>query len=288
MIRQKNLDVGLRAIVNGLMVGNIYYVGTNGDNAASGAEYKRRLKNLYYAAPRLVSGNNDYVLCFGSETGPAAVEISAANAHVIGCSMPIGDTMGRGYAYTCPATVDTLQPTTAADYLEIANIKFVCSASDHILVDDAGADDVYFHHNTILGSTTASDAIRLDVEGPRWTINDNIFQLCKLSIDTAAASQVIMRNHIYDLDIGAKGIVLGAASHYSIVTYNTINLVGGTGDVGITIASSADYCEVAYNLFAGTCSDMIADSGTGTTMHHNYSSAVTGTSGASIQLVVIT
>ena len=288
MIRQKNLDVGLRAIVNGLMVGNIYYVGTNGDNAASGAEYKRRLKNLYYAAPRLVSGNNDYVLCFGSETGPAAVEISAANAHVIGCSMPVGDTMGRGYAYTCPATVDTLQPTAAADYLEIANIKFICSATDHILVDDAGCDDAYFHHCTVYGSTTASDAIRLDIEGARWSITDNIFQLCKLAIDLAGASCVVNNNRIYDLDTGAKGLVIGASAHYCIVRGNTFNLVGGTGDIGVTIASSADHTELAYNNFATECSDAISDSGTATSMWHNFSEAVTGTSGASIPLVIVT
>jgi hypothetical protein len=287
MIAARNLNPNLKALVNGLMVGNVYYVGTNGDNMASGAEYKRRLKNLYYASPRLVSGNNDYVLCFGSETGPGSVEISAANAHVIGCSMGIGDTMGRGYAYTCPATADTLQPTVAADYLEIANIKFICSATDHILIDDAGCDDAFFHHNTVYGSTTASDAVRLDIEGARWTINDNIFQLCKLAIDLAGPSCVVRRNSIHDVDTAAKGVVIGAAAHYCIVTHNTFNLTGTTGDVALTIAASADNTELNNNLFSALTSDMISDSGTATVMHHNYSTAITGTSGASLQLVVV-
>jgi len=288
MIAARNLNPNLKALVNGLMVGNVYYVGTNGDNMASGAEYKRRLKNLQYATSKLVSANNDYVLCFGSETGAAAVEISAANAHIIGCSMGIGDTMGRGYAYTCPATVDTLQPTIAADYLEIANIRFICHATDHILIDDAGCDDAYFHHNTVSGSTTASDAIRLDIEGARWTINDNIFQLCKLAIDLAGASCVVNNNRIYDLDTAAKGLVIGASAHYCIVRGNTFNLVGTTGDIAVTIAASADHTELAYNNFSALTSDAISDSGTATQMWHNFNTAVTGTSTSSIPLVIVT
>jgi hypothetical protein len=287
MIKSRNLAPELKALVNGLMVGNVYYVGTNGDNMASGDDYKYRLKNLYYASPRLVSGNNDYVLCFGSETGPGAVEISAANAHIIGCSMPIGDVMGRGYVYTCPVTVDTLQPTTAADYLEIANIKFICSATDHILIDDAGCDDAYFHHNTVYGSTTASDAIRLDIEGARWTINDNYFVLCKLAIDIAGAACVICRNSIHDVDTAAKGIVIGANAHYCIVADNIVNLSGGTGDVGITIASSADNTALIRNMFPTQCSDNIADSGTATMMISNMEANITGATGASIQLYVV-
>ena len=288
MIKMKNLAPDLRSMVQGLMVGDVYFVGVNGDNAASGVSFKERKKNLSFAAPLLTTLNNDYVLCFGSETGPDSVTISAANAHIIGCSMPIGDSMGRGYAYTCPATVDTIITGASAHYLEVANIRFVCSATDHILIDNDAATDGFFHHNTVYGSTTASDAIRLDMEGARWTISDNTFVLCKLAIDLAGAACDIRRNHIHDVDTAAKGIVFGAACHYSLCIGNTINLTGGTGDVGITIASSADNIEVAYNLISASCNDPIADSGTGTVFHHNYSTALTGTSGASLQLAIIT
>ena len=288
MIGMRNLEPNLASLVSGLMVGNVYYVGTNGNDFQSGKDFKNRLKSIYAASSKLVTGNHDYILAFGSETGATSISISAANAHIIGASMPAGDTMGRGYAYTCPATVDTIIPATTADYLEIANIKFICNATDHILIDDAGCDDAFFHHNTVYGSTTASDAIRLDLEGARWTVTDNVFILCKLAIDMAGAAQYVSRNKIHDVDIAAKGIVFGAVCHYSICTHNTLNLTGGTGDVGVTIAASADNIELAYNNISASCNDPIADSGTATVMHHNYSTAVTGTSGASIQLVIIT
>ena len=287
MIKAKNLAPDLRAVINGMMVGNVYYVGTGGDDNVSGKDYTSRMKSIKAAAKRLVSANNDYILCFGSETGTGSIDISAANAHIIGCSMPISDSMGRGYAYTCPATVDTIIPTTAADYLEIANIRFACHATDHILIDDAGCDDAFFHHNTVYGSTTASDAIRLDIEGARWSICDNIFVLCKLPIDLAGAACVVMRNFLHDVDTGAKGIVFGANAHYGIFAENVVNLSGGTGDVGVTIASSADNIVLRNNMFHGSISDAISDSGTGTGMWLNYTTAIDGTSGASLPKPVI-
>jgi hypothetical protein len=287
MIKSRNLAPELSSLINGLMVGNIFYVGTNGDNAASGKSYKERLKNLSFASLRLVTGNNDYVLCFGSETGPGSVTVSAANAHIIGASMPLSDSMGRGYAYTCPATVDTIITGASAHYLEIANIRFICHATDHILIDNDAATDGFFHHNTVYGSTTASDAIRLDMEGDRWTINDNFFVLCKLAIDLAGAACVVRRNSIHDVDTAAKGIVFGATAHYGIVTDNIVNLSGGTGDVGITIASSADNIALINNMFPAACSDNIADSGTATLMIDNKEGAITGATGASIQLYVV-
>ena len=287
MIQAKNLDPSLAALVNGLMVGNVFYVGTNGDDSASGKSFKSRMRSVKRAAGRLVSANNDYILCFGSETGTGSINISAANAHIIGCSLPISDTMGRGYAYTCPATVDTIIPTTAADYLEIANIKFICNATDHILIDDAGCDDAFFHHNTVYGSTTASDAIRLDIEGARWSICDNTFILCKLAIDLAGAACEVRRNHIHDVDTGAKGIVFGATAHYCTCIDNIFNLSGGTGDVGITIAASADNIAMIGNHFHASCSDNISDGGTATMMSNNLEAAITGTSGASLPLAVV-
>jgi hypothetical protein len=271
-----------------MMVGNVFYVGVNGGDSSSGRDFKTRMSSVAAAATRLTTLNNDYILCFGSETGTGSITVSAANAHIIGASMPIGDHVGRGYAYTCPATVDTIITGSAAHYLEVANIRFVCHATDHIVVDNDASTDGWFHDNTVYGSTTASDAIRLDLEGARWSVTDNSFILCKLAIDVAGAAQVIRRNFIHDVDIAAKGIVFGAAAHYSRCTHNTIDLTGGTGDVGITIASSADNIELAYNNISASCSDPIADSGTATVMHHNYSTAITGTSGASLQLVIIT
>jgi hypothetical protein len=260
----------------------------NGDDAASGKDFKTRMKSIASAALRLTTAQNDYILAFGSETGVGSITVSAANAHIIGCSMPMGDVIGRGYAYTCPATVDTIITGAAAHYLEVANIKFGCHATDHILIDNDASTDGFFHHNTVYGSTTASDAIRLDLEGARWSICDNIFVLCKLAIDLAGAACVVKRNSIHDVDTAAKGLVIGASAHYCIVTNNTFNLTGTTSDVAVTIAASADNTELNNNLFSALTSDMIADSGTATVMHHNYSTALTGTSGASLQLPIIT
>jgi hypothetical protein len=274
-----------------MMVGNVYYVGVNGDDSASGKDFKTRMKSIARAAGRLVTAQNDYILCFGSETGAGSITVSAANAHIIGASMPIGGTqdgaIGRGYAYTCPATVDTIITGAAAHYLEIANIRWICHATDHILIDNDAATDGWFHHNTVYGSTTASDAIRLDLEGARWTVTDNIFVLCKLAIDVAGAACVIRRNSIHDVDTGAKGLVIGANAHYCIVTHNTFNLTGGTGDVAVTIASSADNTELNNNLFSASTSDPISDSGTATVMHLNYSTAIDGTSGASVAKPIV-
>lgn len=287
MIGVRNLDANLASLVSGLMVGNVYYVGTNGNDFQSGKDFKNRLKSLYAASLKLVTGNHDYVLAFGSETGVSSVTVSAANAHIIGASMPLGDAMGRGYAYTCPATVDTIITGATAHYLEVANIRFACHATDHILIDNDAATDGWFHHNTVYGSTTASDAVRLDLEGARWTITDNTFILCKLAIDVAGAACDIRRNLIHDVDTGAKGVVFGATAHYGTCIDNLFNLSGGTGDVGITIAASADNIFMIGNHFHTTCSDNISDSGTATFMSNNLEGAITGTSGASLPLAVV-
>src|SRR5574343_555414 len=287
MIKAKNLSPDLRSTIQGLMVGNVYYVGYAGDDAADGTSYGARMTSIARASGRLVTLNNDYILCFGSEAAAGSVTVSAANAHIIGASMPMGDTMGRGYAYTCAATVDTIITGATAHYLEVANIKFVCHATDHILIDNDAATDGWFHHNTVYGSTTASDAIRLDLEGARWTITDNTFVLCKLAIDVAGAACDIRRNLIHDVDTGAKGVVFGANAHYGTCIDNVFNLSGGTGDVGITIASSADNIFMIGNHFHASCSDNISDSGTATLMSCNFEAAITGTSGASLPLAVV-
>jgi nitrous oxidase accessory protein NosD len=155
--------------------------------------------------------------------------------------------------------------------LEVTGFRFNCNATDHLILDDAGVDGGFFHHNTVYGSTTASVAIRLDLEGANWTVNDNHFILCKLPIDTAAAFQVIRRNYMTDVAASAKGVVIGAASHYSIVEGNIINMIVGTGEVGVTIASSADSCIVANNIIGA--GDPISDSGTSTLLVDNFTNA---------------
>lgn len=285
-VRSVNKD--LLGIMSGLMLGNVYFLdGSRGNDGARGDDFSHALKTLGRGVGMLQSGNHDYLLCYGAETATAAVAISQANCHIIGIGGGgLGNDINRGFVYNRVATVDGLQTTVAADYAEIAGICFVEPATDGLLVDDDGADGVFFHHNTIYGSTTASVAIRLDIEGPNWVMNDNIFLLCKLPIDTAAAANVIRRNRMTDIAAAAKGIVIGAAGHYSIIEENIINMVVGGTEVGITITSSADSCIISKNFI--NCNDPISDSGTSTGIWGNYTPALTGTSGASLQLCVIT
>jgi hypothetical protein len=288
MIKRVNLDASLQSLVFGMQIGNVYFLdGTSGSNTANGKDQTHAVKTLAQAIKMTTSGHHDYILAFGAETGTAAVEISQKYLHIIGIGTGgVLNEHARGFNYTCAATVDTLQPTAAADYIEIAGIRWVCSATDHILIDDAGCTGASFHHNTVYGSGTASNAIRLDIEGDQWSICDNVFWQCKLAIDLAEADCVVARNIITDQDTAAKGLVVGANSHRTLVIGNIFNLSGTTGDVGLTIASSADYCVVKDNYFNSALSDAISDAGTSTMLIANYSSAITGTSGASLVLAI--
>jgi hypothetical protein len=288
MIKLSNLDPNLRAIVSGLLIGDVFFLdGTLGDDRANAKDQDHAVKTLNQAVKKTVSGHHDYILAFGAETATAICTITQKHLHIVGIGNggPMNDG-ARGYTLTSVATVDTLEPSSAADYLEIAGINFICSATDHILVDDGGLTGGFFHHNTVHGSTTASDAIRLDIEGDKWTISDNIFWQCKLAIDLAAADCVVARNIITDQDQAAKGLVIGASAHRTLCIGNIFNLSGGTGDVGVTIASSADYCVLKDNYFNASCADAISDSGTSTMLVANFSAAITGTSGASLVLAI--
>lgn len=281
------LDKSLKSLVLGLMLGDIFFVnGDTGDDNATGNEFQYALKTLAAAVLKGVTGHHDYILCCGAETGAGAISIAQADLHIIGVGNGgIENIYQRGFQYTCPATVDTLQPTAAADGLEIAGIQFVCSATDHILIDDAGADGIFFHHNTVKGSTTASDAIRLDLEGAQPVISDNNFYLCKLPIDVIGAYSVIARNYMQDVDQAAIGVNVNTGD-YGIIDHNIFNFSGTTGDTGVKIAAGANYWTVSFNFFHTGLNANISDAGTGTFLVGNQEGAITGTSGASLGLAV--
>lgn len=288
MIKMYNLDPAVQQMVRGLMLGDVFFVnGSAGDDHATGVDQDHAVKTLAQGVAKGVTGHHDYILGFGSETLLAAIAVAVADLHIIGIGNGgAANEFQRGWQLTRAVTVDGFQPTADADRLEIAGISFIEPATDAILIDDAGLEGGFFHHNTIIGSTTASDAIRLDLEGPRWTINDNIFVLCKLAIDVVGKECVIRRNEIQDVDTGAKGVVIGAAAHRCIVAGNDFNLSGGTGDIGITVTAGAVNCQLKNNTFDDGISDPILDGGTGTHMVGNVQSGLAGTSGASLPLSV--
>ena len=287
-IKLNSLDPSLKALVMGMQIGDVWFVdGTAGDDNASGADQDHAIKGLAQGLLKTVSGHNDYLLCYGTLAPAAALAIPNSHVHMIGIG---GGGMlsrnGRGAVVTCPATVDTIIPATTADHLEIAGFLFNSNATDGILIDDAGASYAFFHHNTVMGSTTASIAIRLDIEGDGWAIEDNIFTLCKLPIDLAGPNCTVARNKIIGVPASSLGIVIGASAHYCEVVDNDIILINGTTDIGLTIASSADYTLVKRNNFSSEGSDNISDGGTSTQFFNNLEAGLTGTSGSSLGLVV--
>ena len=287
-IKLNSLDPSLKSLVMGMQIGDVWFVnGTSGDDNATGVDQDHAIKGLAQGLLKAVSGHNDYLLCYGTLAPAAALAIPDSHVHMIGIG---GGGMlneaARGAIVTCPATVDTIQPAATADYLEIAGFLFNSNATDGILIDDAGASGAFFHHNTVMGSTTASIAIRLDIEGDAWTINDNIFTLCKLPINLAGPNCVVKRNRLVCVPVSSLGIVIGASAHYCIIEGNDIILINGTTDVGITIAASADYTVVKNNNFSSEGSDNISDAGTSTQFFNNLEAGLTGTSGSSLGLVV--
>jgi len=281
------LDPTLKALVLGSLLGDIYFLnGDAGDDHANAQDFDHAMKTLRAAVMRASTGNHDYILCFGAETGTAAVAIAQADLHIIGIGNGgPGNVIGRGFQYTCPATVDTLQPAATADGLELAGIQFTCHATDHILMDDAGADRLYIHHNTIMGSTTLSVAVRFDLEGAYPVLEENHFYLCKLPIDLIGAYSVARKNYFQDVSTTAIGINI-ATGDYGIVDGNIFNLSGGTGDTGVKIAAGANYWTVSNNDFNASLSDAISDGGTGTLKINNRSASILGATGASIQLAI--
>jgi hypothetical protein len=286
MIKPKNLSSDTRALLYGLMVGNVYFVNlSSGDDNATGESFKRAVKTVQQAVLKTVTANHDYVIVFGSGTQTKAVTSSNTHLHIIGGGPQLASA-GRGCAFTGMATTTNI--TSSGVFFELAGFQHVGPATDAISLSTTGAN-AFIHHNTFIGSTTASDAKRISSTGSYVTISDNIFSLCKLAIDVAGADSVIERNVIQDVDIAAKAINISVnTGDRCIIRNNIINLSGGTGDVGVTIASGANQCVLSDNLFHATCNDPIADSGTGTGIWRNFSTAITGTSGASIPLVIIT
>jgi hypothetical protein len=286
MIKPKNLSSDTRALLYGLMVGNVYYVNlASGDDAATGESFNRAVKSVQQAVLKTVTANHDYVIAFGSGTQTKAVTSANTHLHIIAGGPQLA-TAGRGAAFTGMATTTNI--TSSGAFFELAGFQFVCPATDAVTVSSTGAN-AYIHHNTFTGSTTASDLKRISSTGSYTSIAYNYFTLCKLAIDVAGANSYIGYNDIQDVDTGAKGINISVnTADRCIIEYNGINLSGGTGDVGITIVSGADQCIVRHNHFHGSISDAISDSGTGTLLYKNYGTALTGTSGASIPLVIVT
>lgn len=287
-IKLSTLDPSLRSIILGMLIGNVFFIdGTSGDDNASGADKDHAIKGLAQGLLKTVSGNNDHLLCYGTLAPTTSLAIPNSHVHIIGIG---GGGMlnrnGRGAVVTCPVTVDTIIPAATADHLEIAGFLFNSPATDAILIDDAGASYAFFHHNTVMGSTTASTAIRLDIEGDGWAIEDNIFTLCKLPIDLAGPNCTVARNKIIGVPASSLGIVIGASAHYCEVVDNDIILINGTTDIGLTIASSADYTLVKRNNFSSEVSDNISDAGTSTQFFDNKEAGLAGTSGASLALIV--
>jgi hypothetical protein len=67
MIKPKNLSAETRALLYGLMVGNIYYTNlSSGDDNATGESFKRAVKTIQQAVLKTVTANHDYVIVFGS------------------------------------------------------------------------------------------------------------------------------------------------------------------------------------------------------------------------------
>jgi hypothetical protein len=272
----------------GMQIGDVWFVdATSGDDNATGVDQDHALKTPDEAMTKVVAARNDYILCYGTHTQTASLAIAPSHVHMIGIGGGgMHNEAGRGCVWTCMATDDSIIPAATADFLEIAGFRFDSNATDAVLIDDAGCDDAFFHHNTIYGSTTASVAIRLDIEGARWTINDNIITLCKLPIDLAGANCVVKRNRLVCVPASSKGIVIGASAHYCIIEGNDIILINGTTDIGLTIAASADYTVVKNNNFSSEVDDNISDAGTSTQFFNNLEAGLTGTSGASLGLVV--
>jgi hypothetical protein len=85
MIKARNLDPALRALVFGNMIGDVYFVdGSSGSDMATGVDADHALKKLATGAGKLRSGYNDYVLCYGAETATGAVALTQASGHIIG------------------------------------------------------------------------------------------------------------------------------------------------------------------------------------------------------------
>lgn len=288
IIDMKQLTNPVKSLLRGVMLGDVWFLnGDAGDDRQDGSDHDHAIKTLAGAVKKTSSGNHDYILCYGAETGTAAIPITQADLHIIGIGNGGGMNLHqRGFQYTCPATVDTFQPSAAADGLEIAGVLFTPNATDGILIDDAGLTGGFFHHNTIKGQTDDStDVIMLDIEGDQWVIADNIFWHCKLPVDLAAAHCYVARNIFQSQDTGAIGINIGATAHYGFAIDNVFNLGGGTGDTGIKIAASADFWTLMGNVFHGDLADNISDAGTDTFIVKNLEGgAITGTSGASLWL----
>jgi len=276
MIKMRNLHSEVKNLVYGMMLGDVVFVnGDLGDDTATGESYEYAKKSLAGAVQNVVSGHHDYILCVGAETGAAAVAITQADLHIIGVGNGgMMNAWNRGYQYTCPAA-DALQPSTAADGLELAGIKFF-TAAGQLVVDDAGADGMFFHHNTFTtaaDTTTDNTDVTLDIEGKYFVCADSIFLRQKLAIDTAGTGAIIERCLFEADDAGSKAV--NAAGLQTIVRDCIFNLSSSSAAVAITYAAASDAGAIINCRFDATINDAISNAGANVLIIDCYSDTIT-------------
>lgn len=274
MIKARNLDPMVRSLLFGMMIGDVTFVdGDAGNNGASGKDFENAKRTLAGGVVNLVSGHHDYILCVGAETGAGAVAISAADAHIIGIGNGGGANIwNRGFQYTCPAA-DALQPTTAADGLELAGIKFFTAGN--IVVDDAGADGMFFHDLTFTttgDTTTENTVLCLDIEGKYFTLADSIFIDQDLSVDVAGTGNVIERCIFQTATTGAKAV--NSVGLHTIVRDCQFNLSHASA-VAITYSAAADQGGIHGCWFDATMTARITNAGANVLITNCFSDAIT-------------
>ena len=285
-IAMKTLANDVQAMIRGQMLGNVFYVnGDKGDDHSSGADWRHAIRTLAMGVTKLVDESHDYLLMAGADTPGAAVEIAVADAHIIGVGL--GSPAVRGFTLTGPAA-DCLQPTAAADNLEIANIDFVTAAAQ-VVVDDAGAIGLFIHDCTFkpVGETDNS-AITLDLEGIAPAIVNCDFLWQKLAVNSVGLRSLISKCLFVSDDTSAVGVeISNATGKTSQILDCLFQLNGGSTDTGIKLISGANDGIIARCLFTAAVNDAIdVNSATGTLIVECYQLGITGTSTSSLNLAV--
>lgn len=287
MIKKRNLAPDVLSLLYGMMIGDVWFVdGDAGNNGASGKDLENAKRTLVGAVANLVSGHHDHILCVGAETGAAAVAISAADAHIIGIGNGGGrNSWNRGFQYTCPAA-DAFQPTTAADGLELAGIKFFTAGQE--VIDDAGADGMFFHDLTFTttgDTTTENTVICMDIDGKYFTLADSLFIDQDLSVNLAGTGSIVERCIFQSATATAKGVV--SAGLHTIVRGCQFNLSHASA-VGITYSAAADQGSIIDCWFDGTNTARITNAGANVLITGCFSDTITATTTSTTYTATIT
>ncbi len=282
----QTLNNDVQAMIRGQMLGNVFYVnGDNGDDHSNGDNWNEALRTPAQGITRLIDENHDYLLMAGANTPGAAIEIAVADAHIIGIGS--GSPAVRGFTLTCPAA-DCLQPTAAADNLEIANIDFVTQGQ--VVVDDAGCLGFYMHDCTFKPTAeTDNTAITLDLEGASPAVVDCDFLWQALAIDSVGL-RTIVKGCLFVTDTTTSTAIniSNTTAHTFQILGCTFQMTGTTNDEGIIIISGADDGIIKDCWFNKDVNDSISDSGTNTLIINCFDDAITGTSTSSLWLAVQT